>query len=204
MAFQAAPSCASVAAVMTLNGEQIVNRFVFHNPDAWGAGDLQALTVAFNDKWEAGVMPGLSYQTSVLVYEGRGLRSVGDVSYDFSPAVPVVGGAAGDCEDNAVAICYKLATGLAGRSFRGRTYIGGVPANKLDNNRIALDLLAAVNVGLNGLVGAGAVESGWSLVVLSRRAGGELRPFAVNTPVNAILSTSQIAASQRRRRPKRT
>lgn len=94
-------------------------------------------------------------------------------------------------------------TALAGRAYRGRSYLPGFgeaqQAGGILNAGCITDMEAAVTAML-GRFGPGGTSGNWRLVVLSRVLNGVVRP----TPVGTLVVSGDvqtIMGSQRRRRP---
>lgn len=133
----------------------------------------------------------------------EGVRIGGDVGF--------AGGATGDPLPNGVSLCFRLQTGLGGRSRHGRFYLPLYAAgqtNTPDTNSVkdanragwATDLtnfLAAAN-GNTCVLGVG---DSWRLVVESFVEHGSLRPVALRTAVTAINVSDWNLDFQRRRAP---
>jgi hypothetical protein len=110
----------------------------------------------------------------------------------------ILGTSTGDALPPAVAQCYTLRTALAGKSYRGRVYLGffaeaasvgatqsaGGPAGQTFLENIRSSLIASPNLHMS---------------VVSRFSGGALRPTPLSTEVNAIQLRSSVWNTQRRR-----
>ena len=102
----------------------------------------------------------------------------------------------------------KLSTGVAGRSFRGRLFLSGVPEGSFDGNLLGGSAPADMRNGLFALK-ANIVAAGGTWVVVSRYSGYTQSPpkykkvptprtAGIATPVDNI-SVDVRLASQRRR-----
>lgn len=111
------------------------------------------------------------------------------------PQAGLVGGAA--APGNAALVITHRTT-LRGRSFRGRTYIGGLAGTNIDGNIIdstaANDILEAFNAVVDDML-----AEGWSFVVCSRISGGVERTTGISTVVATSLLRDFNIDSQRRR-----
>jgi len=99
-----------------------------------------------------------------------------------------------------VTFCLKFGTGLAGRSFRGRTYHvglteGGVLSGVVDTT-VAENILSFWGTMADAIEGS---VSSAEHVVISRYANGAPRTEALVTPVTGISYTTRSTATQRRR-----
>jgi len=146
---------------------------------------------------------GLNAQLATTISLGNvGLRDIGSANQpeylDTGAAVP--GTAAGDPLPPQIALCVTLRTALAGRSFRGRSYIPGFTeaANGTTGTASAAASTAAINF-VNACA-TSLASSGLALAVVSRPAPSATPPRAgfVNN-VTAVLTRDLIWDTQRRR-----
>lgn len=208
MPFNAIANCAKVTLQHDFRGQECINDFWFLK----SAGsitflDLDGLAVAFGTRWGANVMPLLSSDLSLLSVTVRdytvpnGLEVV-----EASGAGP---GGAGDAFPNNVAACVSLRTGFAGRHYRGRIYLGGIPRTAVAENSYIPDFVNGIITALGPFVGVGGVSPGWQLVVVAQwqvltpHATPVPIPGGIVTPVQQFLFTDDVVDSQRRRLPGR-
>jgi len=164
-----------------------------------------ALDAAIKGHYTTSGLKALHAGTSVLLAAGiRDVRAANQVEYVGTNA-SVAGTGGGDPLPNQVAAVVTLRTGSAGKSFRGRTYIGG--ANEAQNDA-AGRIVAAYNTacvafvtGVQSDMGA----EGISLAVLSRPRFSAITPFPMTYPGTITLVTAIVARdtewdTQRRRR----
>lgn len=101
---------------------------------------------------------------------------------------------------NNVALVMSLRTGIRGRSYRGRVYVGGIPeSNALGNNALAAYRDALVDRYDDLLifaVGIGIPDA--QLVVLSYFANGVVRASPVATPVSSVTADTRFDTMRRR------
>lgn len=124
---------------------------------------------------------------------------------DTAPIVDVAilpvqsGTAGGTAIGNNVTFAFKFATGLAGRSARGRWYVTGL-GTSIVTNGVSMPAVSAagfVTAFNNLLVALGDI--GQQLCVTSYRHNNAWRPEAVSYPVTSVLYTDLNIDSQRRR-----
>jgi hypothetical protein len=112
---------------------------------------------------------------------------------------PIAGTDAGFFVPNNVSFALKLATGLAGRSARGRWYAVGLTGNQVLNGvSLKTNYASTYVVALNALKQAYAAQ-GFTLCITSYRTNNAWRAEAVSWPVSGILYTDVNLDSQRRR-----
>lgn len=134
----------------------------------------------------------------------------GGLSVIGTTGLPTTGGNNTTGYPNNVTLAVKWGTGLAGRSFRGRTYHIGLVITQVDTN----DNVVASE--LNAIVGAydalrTALDNatlGVEMVVVSRYSGVDAnhkpipRVTGITTPISGV-SADPVTDSQRRRLPGR-
>jgi malonyl CoA-acyl carrier protein transacylase len=99
-----------------------------------------------------------------------------------------------------VSAVFSLKTGLAGRSYRGRLYIGGFSEQQTDGNFLLSSVLNALRDGLISVID-GINNANRQVVVVSRYNERQARQTAVTTPVQSVQVRTFRLASQRKRLP---
>lgn len=132
-----------------------------------------------------------------------GLRSINTASLPefLDTGAPVAGTAVGNLLPPQTALVVTLRTGLAGRSFRGRVYLGGFAVSA---NGTAGAANAAVGTAAQAFIGAinnNLSTSGWQLAVVSRPAPDAIppRPTGFVTPVTVPVVRDLVWDTQRKR-----
>jgi len=198
MAFQPVPDVAHVQVMGQQDNQLTINDLYF---EISGGGitpvNLQALVNAV-DTWASGSLaPQLSDDWSYTRTRGADLSAqFGAVAEASTPAE---GGSSAEAAPNNVAICISLRTGFAGRSFRGRNYIPGVPNDMVTLNTVSPVYLNALLLIYDQLVGAGTFLAGWQLGIVSRVTAGAVRPTGIITPVLSVSFTTPYVRSMRSR-----
>lgn len=104
---------------------------------------------------------------------------------------------------NAALVC-TLGTGIQGRSFRGRFYLGGIPYQNLEPTEPSLVTTAYLGYYLGAMSVIPAYLAidghGAELVIASHYANGEPRETAVLTPVSSYTANRQVDSQKRRLR----
>ncbi len=198
MAFQPTPGTARLAVVYSRGGVLMVNVLHFFRDGSWGAQELGLLLDAVSGVWGTEVMPNLSNTVRVEQYEARGLRSQIDDYAILIPDPPHVGARPGDLTPGNVAFCITHATGLAGRSARGRTFFGGFSEDDISGDSISLQRAQALRSALFSMRSA-ALGVGWVPVVVKRYENKSLLPQAEVIPVTGYRFADTTLDSQRRR-----
>jgi len=198
MPFQAVPNVAQVTINGRLDGQLTINDLYF---EISGGGitpvNLLTLTTAVANWCDVNLRPNLSTSWEQSRFVGRDLGVQNGAVIDVLQSA--AGGEAGECAPNNVAACISIKSGLAGRSFRGRNYLPGIPNSMVVQNTLDLDWMTPVTAAYNLLVGAGTFTPGWQFVVVSRQTASALRPTGVATPVVTCGFTTPYVRSMRSR-----
>lgn len=198
MAFQATPRGIEVACKFTQNGVPIVNVFNIDAGHAVTITDLQDVAGVFATWWDT--VAYLYFHSSLLFDE----FVVKDISVENGQQVVVsgpthtAGNQGGDAAGANVALCTTWKTDFTGRSFRGRTYWGGLPQAYLQTAQVftssALTNIGAVAAGLKDLL----EDAGYTLSVLSRYANLLQRVLGLLTQITTIVLDNKVDSQRRR------
>lgn len=150
--------------------------------DSWASGSLAAL---LSDDW--------TYERT----EGIDLTTAN--GFTASESSPTIGGSAGEAAPNNVAACVSIRTGNAGRSFRGRNYVPGIPNSLITLNTLDAGFRASLLSVYSDLIGAGTFVAGWQWGVVSRVSAGVVRPAGIISPVTSVVFTTPYVRSMRSR-----
>jgi hypothetical protein len=201
MAFIPVLNTVSCRLVHSFLGQPLTNTLYVnydHQPDFT---DLTSLASVLVNAWSQQIMPNLSTWARFVSVSLRDLTTSSGVVYDYSgPPLPVAGGELGSPLPSSVAIVLSLRTGLAGRSFRGRLFIGGFSENQSDGNYMFNNLPTVLKDRLTNVIDA-INTADRRVVVVSRYNEQQARPTAVVTPVTSVLARTVRVASQRKRLP---
>lgn len=195
---------ASVELIYSLAGE--VNENIFHvqKSTPYSLTDLQALRGVF-DSWDSVTNNALRSGSATLIrIRSKALDSNASAMEDYYLPTPRAGtNTAGNVMPLNVCIAVKLATGVAGRSNRGRVYLGNLQSGLLaDAGHITSGFGTTIIAAYNTLI-SNLATAGHTLVVTSLRNNGAWRITGHNTPVTGPVLTDLSLDSQRRRLPGR-
>lgn len=200
MAFIRLPLGVKVALEFTLHGEPIVNVYHVTTSDPIVSVKLQTIAQVFVNWWTTVQSPAF---TSDVVLEQVTALNLDVINGEkhveiVQPAVP--GGIATDALPGNCALVVSMRTSKTGRSFMGRSYLGGLADAGIDGNRI--DILDAAVIGNNFLaLDAALLAVNAEMVVASFQSLGAPRAEGVATRLNAYGVNTRID-TQRRRLPK--
>lgn len=201
MAFIPAPQIVRAAVEYILDGQILANVFHVDANQAVDATVTNAILDVLENWLEVNMMPGTSEDLQATTLTGRDLTTITGGLVERPLTVPIDGGVASPALPNNVALCCTLLTDLAGRSFRGRSYMPGIPESLVTLSEISPAQATSYGVNYIALVDDMST-AGFELVVTSFQAGLAPRTTAVSTPIVAVGFNTTVD-SQRRRLPGR-
>jgi hypothetical protein len=198
MSFQSVPNGIEVVLNATENGVPIVNVFNVKDSATHDDALLEAYCDAF-DSWWTGYQQALTtdqYILNSIVATSLILATGPQHIKSFSSGHQGAAGGGGEAANAAAVVSWRTAS--IGRSFRGRTYFGGLAVGALVN---AQNLTTTYQSGLTA--SAGALSTiiagvGGALCVLSRYADKVLRITGLLTEIVTIIVDSKVDSQRRR------
>lgn len=197
------PNTASVEFIYQNAGETNENVIHVAKGSPFSLSDLQDLRDVCNT-WDSGYGKTMrSNQANLFRIRTRALDTNASPTEDYYLPTPRAGTLTGTPTPLNVAICAKIATGLAGRSFRGRWYCGNlseawVITAGYTNLAVTSNIVANLTQLLTDLA-----ASDYTWVITSFMADGVFRDEGLNTDVTTITVVDTAFDSQRRRLPGR-
>jgi len=186
-----------------LAGEDMINTLYFHSGTGWDIGSMADLADRLDTALIAGYASRHNVQSTYLGLRLRNLTVEAGEVIITSTASPIVGTSGGGSMPNNAAFAIKFTTTLAGRSYRGRIYHGGISGSMLSGvNTVDTGIAADLVTFYEDLVDAAALAGGQHVVV-SRYHDNAPRTAGIATPVLSITFTDRTLDSQRRRLPGR-
>lgn len=203
MAFIPVPDGIKVCMRFTKAGQQVCNVFYVTTTSTVDDTFLDGLGAALKTWWTSNVGPGVSSDVALQAIELTDASVSGGLGIEYTTGLPVSGSSSGTALPNNVTLAIKLASGLTGRSNRGRQYLIGLPANSLDTdqNHVSSAAQSAIKGWYDSLI-SDIVAYGAQLVIASFFTGGAPRTTAVTHEVGSV-SVNPTIDSQRRRLPER-
>lgn len=201
MAFIPNPDTVRVAVEGLQDGQEIANIYHVDVGATVTEAIINIILDVFVDWITTEFLANLCEDYEVTQVTGRDLTtSTGMlVERPLTPTLP--GDQAIPALPNNVAVCATWLTPLAGRSYRGRTYIPAPDPTYITLSRVEPALASALAVSMIELVNLIDAE-GYALVVASYQSGNAPRVAGVNTPITAV-GVNTVTDSQRRRLPGR-
>ena len=198
------PNTASVELIYSLFGDVVENCFSVSSNTPFSFAALQDIRAQF-DSWHAASFVGCLCADTVLQrIRTRALDSSAGATEDYHLPIPRGGTIGGGSFPSNVTFAIKLATGLAGRSYRGRIYMPSICGSCQSANQVTS---AAQSVYLGSLqslmANLHAHNANWNLCVASRYNNGAWRTVGVCTIATGWSIVNAGIDSQRRRLPGR-
>jgi len=199
--FIPANNCASIELIYTTGGNITENVLHVKKSTPYSGPDLVALRNAVN-AWDNAHWANLrALACQLFRIRCKALDSPASPVDDFLLTTPRGGGQSTGVMPSNVAFCIKAATGLAGRSQRGRLYVTGIADTWVTgpgNNDVPSAFVGFWVGALNQLI-TDLATAGSTLVVVSYRKDHAWRVAAQATPVTLWTATDFHLDSQRRR-----
>jgi hypothetical protein len=205
------PSATEVRVVLegSVDSQETDNDLAFSLPGGYILSDIQSLVTNLVDWFNLTFAVPLSRDWKTVAVHARALNVPAGFVVDVGTG-GVIGGQDFEAAPNNVAATISFRTGIAGRSFRGRNYIPGIPNPVVTLNTLDSGWMDSMVAAYNGLLpGGGVLPGGWIWGVLSQFSGVDglghpiPRAFGVFTPIVNSLFVDATVDSQRRRLPGR-
>lgn len=150
------------------------------------------------NSWGDNMIPLLSSKYSLREVFAVDLTTATSETATASFTTPLVGAQGGAAAPGNAALVITHRTTKRGRSFRGRTYIGGLPGAAVDGNIIDSTVAGNILEGFQAVL-SDMNEQSWRFVICSRISEGVPRETGLVTVVAASLIRDLNLDSQRRR-----
>jgi len=153
--FVEVPDVAEFSVVQNLSGQNVINIFHIKKDGGWDSASMAAMCVTLISGYNDEYAPHMSDDLRFVIVRARDLSTqfgaVAEVNFPPNSG----GDAAIQSAPGNVALCIKHSTGLAGRSFRGRTFLAGLPRTFVENNQVSeayRDEMVAATDAIDGLI----------------------------------------------------
>jgi hypothetical protein len=189
-----------VAVNQTLFGQPVTNVFAVEAANPGDGFTLAAIANAFIDRWVSDILPVLSIDLALVSVTATDLSVEGGQQAVIVATGTPTGGANSPSLPSSQAIVITHRTARIGRSYRGRSYLAGLPEQWVSGNNHDATRTGLLADGMNALrVDLEALSL--PLCVLSRYNGDVKRAAGVLTPVVVSVARDTRVDSQRRRLP---
>jgi len=139
-------------------GGKAMNVLYFRKGTPWDEGDLTSFEGVFSNSWQDNISPLQSQEVEVTRIIMTDVHNEVGAQTDGHPSVSLIGERASQIMPGNVTVATKFGTGLAGRSYRGRTFHIG-----LTDDQCTQDSLVALM--------ADTIRDAWIQVIADCNAG---------------------------------
>lgn len=198
MAFVPVPDTAQAEIRMSLFGQAIENVLHFVVTGGWNPILLASLAATLADWWISEYSDFTTTDLTLREIYVKDIAVEGGAEVTDISAAGETGSIITQTAPSNCCACVSFRTGQSGRSYRGRSYISGIPISYVLEN--VLDSAAAIDIidSYNTLA-ANLSAIDMQHVVVSRYNAGAPRLEGVATPVTTYLFADLDIDSQRRR-----
>lgn len=198
MAFVATPHGVKVALEGSQGGIPVVNVFHVKAPGEVAIGVLNEILDVFVAWVEDNWLASLSGTYTLLAIRCKDISTSDGIEVVHNYTSGNTGGAGGAATAANAAMCITWRTLYTGRSFRGRTYVGALPASQQhDAHHMETTYAAAFADYAMNLIEA-LQTAGYVLCVLSKVANGVARVTGILTEIISVIVDTKIDSQRRR------
>ena len=198
MTFQPVPNGIEVKFVGMQAGQPVINVFNVNNKAAVTPAALAAVGTVFETWWRTSIRGGISASYSLDQIITTDISVANGTQNVLIPASPRTGAVATTAAAANAALVISWRTAQIGRSFRGRTYVGGLPVSAFTSAN-AFDPVYAAGFAVGGVALINALTTaGKALAVLSRYTNGVLRVTGLLTDIVAVIVNLASDSSRKR------
>lgn|SRR5690348_8917302 len=190
---------AQVNLVLSMSGEVAENVFHVHQAGAFAPADLANIANLFHGWWGNKIGPLVTAACSLVEIRVVDLTTQTSGAYDTG-VTGMSGTASGEALPNNVAALISWGTANRGKSFRGRTYIGGLASTDFTQNQLNDAAQSALADAGNSLK-TSVDDGGYELGIVSYCSNKVWRTAGIFTPVVSLTAEKKLR-SQRRRMPR--
>jgi hypothetical protein len=200
MVYQPVLNVAKLELNFRLQGEDLVNILHIQAPAAIGALEVAAIAGFGFALWNGNLQVFMSNEIALESVVCTDLTIEDGQQFTFVPQTPSFGLVASQSMPNNIALVASHRTGRSGRSYRGRTYLGGIPETAVAQNQVSAQYASDI-AGIWELWRTQTEDDGYFHVVVSRVQNKIVLPEAIATPVR-ITQVGRRIDTQRRRLPR--
>lgn len=198
MAFQVVPNTVQVDVVFLLFGQRVENVYHCTFPTGVDAATLTDTRDVFIEWLNGAWLTSMPDDLQLIEIDVQNLSIEAGSKIAWTPTTPTFGSGGSNSEPGNVSFCVSARTAAAGRSFRGRKYVTGVPTAQRAGNQANAGWVGTLITALNALRDLVIAINGF-LSVVSRFENGTLRTSAIATEIVSFTAADFNLDSQRRR-----
>lgn len=198
MPVQLVPQGVSVVFNATQNGIPIVNVYHVKTPGAVTDAALLDISEVFFDWWQTNMQASQHNSYVLHTIVATDLSSIGGHQVVTNLTTDNAGTAGNTAAAANAAVVQSWRTASIGRSYRGRTYVGGVPQDAMATAQ-TISTTAATSYATAAANLIDALETaGFVLAVLSRFAAGVQRVTGLLTQIIEVIVDVKVDSQRRR------
>lgn len=190
-----------VAIAHLVQAQECLVTFHALGPLGFSNEDLDSLCEIVGQRWAQRMFPSMSYVTSLVGVEARGIRYEGDAFGSYTPPTDVDGAISTETERPQEALCIKTETGRTGAGFRGRNFIPGMPTNRVLGGLVDITYRTGVATALAAFYNDVRGMTPFVPVVVSYWREKAIRPVPLATPITNAKSVRRTPSSLASREP---
>jgi len=201
MAFIPIPDYVQLIAEYTDGVAIAQNRFFCFGGAPVTEEDLTEIAETFVDVWEEALSGNVNANWSLTTLFLRDMTTESGINLVYTTGLPSAGSNAGESLPTQVSATVTWQTGFVGRSFRGRTYVVGIPRSFVDGTDRQLTEAAQGFLEDRWTTFLTAMqEAGHAPAVVSLSVGGVPRVEGLVTPIFNARVPFPLATQRRRLR----
>lgn len=198
MAYIPVPNTVKVAMNILTGGQLCAMTFTVEKGSQPSIADLEGLNEIFRSWFDNSVKPLMHATCQLTSIVSTDLTTASSPSVTLSVNPPISGTAGGNTSPNNVTLATSFRTSLRGRSYRGRSYIVGIPTSVIQS-AVMVAGSYATNIILSFLALRAALVAGaWTHVVVSRVQNKVALAVGVTTPITSYLIDTFLDSMRRR------
>jgi hypothetical protein len=198
MVFQSVPNGIEVVLKAVQNGVPIVNVFNIKDSATHDEALLSEYCDGFAAWWRTNMKPMLSNSYVLQTITATSLILASGPQHSLSLTTTNQGDLTGEQVAGNAACVISWRTASIGRSFRGRSYIGGLDAAATETAQVVSASFASALSSAAVALTAAVADIGGALCVLSRFALGVARVTGLLTEIVSIIVDTKIDSQRRR------
>jgi len=189
--FIPAPNTAKLELIVLEHGQRMENVVHLRKADGWSESEIRLLAEAAVTKWITYFAPLISNDVFLVLTRATDLSAENSFGYEKEPDETTQGEVAVAGLPGNVTVATKFASGLTGRSQRGRAFWIGLTELQVTGNHLVDPMASNISTAWeNFFIGIAAEIDGAEHVVVSYCHNGAWRTTAQVTAVTSYVTES--------------
>jgi len=193
------PGVFKVQLVMSYQGQRIENVFNVKSGAGLTVTDADRIEAVFANWWNTSMRLQVGATCTLVLIILDALDAAASLHKEYTTGWTAAGAIASTAMPGNVTSSVKLATGIRGRSFRGRFYWPALSSSQISGGQLLAATQTAIQTAANALRTSLAADAAADkLVVVSYMAGGVWRSAGVATEVTSCSAHANLDSMRRR------